>query len=104
MFSPGMLMDMKNLKLKEHSFKKGYVLMQILDDNNVQQYFVEEIVSKYKIKVRLYNENGLLSESSRIFYGSDFDTLIINTVSTNLVEELNERESIRQGQNIQRRA
>lgn len=97
-------MDMKNLELKEHGFEKGHVLMQIVGSNSIQQYFVEDVVSRYKIKVRLYDENGLLTTSSRVFYGSDLDSLIINTVATNLIDELNEQERIRQGENIKRRA
>lgn len=97
-------MDMKKLNLKKHDFEKGHVLIQIVDSNVIQQYYVEEIVSPYKIKVRLYSQEGKLTSSSRIFYGSDFDTLLVNSVATNLIEELNEKDGIRQSKNIQRRA
>lgn len=97
-------MDMSNLNLKEHDFKKGNVLIQIIGASSIQQYYVEDIVSKYKIRVRLYDEQGKLTHSSRIFYGSDLDTLVINSVATNLIEELNEQEGIRKSQDIQRRA
>ena len=95
---------MSNLNLKEHSFKNGHVLIQIIGNRSIQQYYVEDIVSKYKIRVRLYDETGKLTHSSRTFYGSDLGTLVINSVATNLIEELNEKEGIGKSKNIQRTA
>jgi hypothetical protein len=83
-------MDMNKLNLKEHGFERGHVLIQIIGKASIQQYYVEDVVSKYKIRVRLYDDTGKLTHSSRTFYGSDLNTLVLNSVATNLIEELSQ--------------
>lgn len=81
-------------------FNRGDIVLQILDCCRVQHYYVEHIISDLKIRARAYDENGILTSSSRTFFGSDLDTLILDAVATRMRNELNERESIHKSEAI----
>lgn len=74
-------------KTVPHSFVKGDVVMQVISKNQVEQYFVAEVLSPFKLRLIRYNGDGSLSSLPRIFENEDLMSLCKNEVSTRLLKE-----------------
>jgi hypothetical protein len=78
-----------NFKVKiTHGFSEGQYLLKITGNNQLSDFYVDEIISSSKMKVRSIMPSGELNSVAQTVSGNDLKVYINNFIANKLNKEL----------------
>lgn len=78
-----------NFKVKiTHDFSEGQYLLKITGNNEISDFYVDEVISSSKIKVRSIMPTGELNSVAQTVSGNDLNIYINNVIANRINKEL----------------
>lgn len=80
------------LDQRPHTFKEHDIIMQICDNEIIGSALILDDLGPYKIRVQMFDHEGVLSDRERTIKGKDLIKWSFNPLSTRLLTIVQKRE------------